>query len=109
MGRWGLHKETYTLIGSNTHNLARICTTNLLVVNESTSQIKLPTLEEEAPLSWSSEALAILERIPEFARPMAKRAIEKRARDIGAKIVEENLVNSLSDRMGMRKDIGKDD
>ena len=37
MGRWGLHKETYTLIGSNTHNLARICTTNLLVVNESTS------------------------------------------------------------------------
>jgi len=109
VGRWGLHKETYTLIGSNTHNLARICTTNLLVVNESTSEIKLPTLEEAAPLSWSSEALAILERIPEFARPMAKRAIEKRARDIGAKAVEENLVNSFSGRMGMRKDIGKDD
>ena len=105
VGRWGLHKEPSTLIGSNTHNLARICTTNLLVVNESTGEIKLPSLDEEARLSWSPEALAILEKIPEFARPMAKRAIERRARNLGVEKIEEELVTSFSKKMGMKRDV----
>jgi len=103
MGRWGLHKEVSTLIGSNTHNLARICTTNLLVVNEPTKEIKLPSMEERELLKWSEEALKVLERVPEFARSMAKRAIEKQARELGAEVVDENLVNKISHKMGMRK------
>jgi nucleotide-binding universal stress UspA family protein len=99
VGRWGLHKETSTLIGSNSLNLARLSSTNLLFVNESTSEIELPPLEEEEPLKWSDEALAILDRIPKFARPMAVRAIEKRARERGVERVEEDLVKSFSNRM----------
>lgn len=103
MGRWGLHKENSILIGSNTHNLTRICTTNILVVNEAPEEIRLPAIEEEKPLDWSEAALKILERIPEFVRPMARRSIEKQARERGLNIVDEPLVKSISEKMGMKK------
>jgi len=109
MGRWGLHKEASTLIGSNTHNLARICTTNLLIVNEPTKEIRLPSIEERELLKWSEESLKVLDRVPEFARSMAKRAIEKQARELGAEVVDENLVNKISHKMGMRKGFDSND
>jgi len=108
VGRWGLHKEPSTLIGSNSNNLARICSTNLLIVNESPIEIKLPSVAGETPLPWTSEALTILERIPEFARPMAKKAIEKRARDLGVEKIGEELVHSFSKKMGMKKGVDTD-
>ena len=103
MGRWGLHKETPSLIGSNTQSFARICTTNLLVVAAPTKEITLPLLETEEPLEWTEEALKILDRIPNFARTMARAAIEKRARESGADVVEESLVRAISEKMGMQK------
>jgi nucleotide-binding universal stress UspA family protein len=108
LGRWGLHKEPSILIGSNTNNLARICTTNLLVVNESSDEIQLPSLEEEPLLKWSAAALKILDRIPQFARPMARRAIEKRARERNLEIIDEDFVSKFSKKMGMQKDVASD-
>jgi hypothetical protein len=103
MGRWGLHKEAPSLIGSNTQSFARICTTNLLVVAAPTKEIALPPLETGEPLEWTEEALKILDRIPHFARPMARAAIEKRARESGADVVEESFVHAISKKMGMQK------
>jgi nucleotide-binding universal stress UspA family protein len=101
MGRWGLHQEPPSLIGSNTQNLARICTTNLLVVAAPTEEIKLPSIEIAQPLEWSEEALKILDKMPKFARTMAKSSIEKRARELGACVVEEKLVHAISEKMRM--------
>jgi nucleotide-binding universal stress UspA family protein len=103
LGRWGLHKEAPSLIGSNTLNFSRICTTNLLVVAAPNKEIILPNLETEEPLEWTEEALKILDRIPQFARTMARTAIEKRARESSADVVEESLVRAISKKMGMQK------
>ena len=103
VGRWGIHQEPPTLIGSNAHNLARICTTNLLVVPLPEQEIPLP--EEAKPhMEWTEGALKILERIPSFARTIAKAAIEKRASKAGHEIVDENLVNDVAEKMGMNKE-----
>ena len=104
VGRWGIHQEPPTLIGSNAHNLARICTTNLLVVSPPTQKISLPEKEVEPQMKWTDGALRILERIPSFARTMAKAAIEKKASEAGHEIVDENLVNKVAENMGMNKE-----
>jgi nucleotide-binding universal stress UspA family protein len=103
VGRWGIHQEPPTLIGSNTHNLARICATNLLVVPPPEQEIPLPQ-EAKPHMEWTVGALKILERIPSFARTMAKAAIEKRASEAGHEIVDENLVNYVAEKMGMNKE-----
>jgi nucleotide-binding universal stress UspA family protein len=104
VGRWGLHKEELSLIGSNTHSLAMICTTNLLVVSESLEKIQIPSLEVDELLEWTHDANKILERIPDFAREMAKRSIEKKAREQGLKIVDDRLVQEIAKRMGMKRE-----
>jgi hypothetical protein len=102
MGRWGLHKEAPSLVGSNSLNLARICTTNLLIVAPPTEEIKLPSMETLPELEWSDGALQILDRIPPFARSMAKSSIENRARNLGITLIDESLVLTIAEKMGMR-------
>lgn len=101
VGRWGLHKEPPSLIGSNTINLARICTTNLLVVAEPEEPIDVPSRKAEAPLEWTQGALAMLNRIPDFARRMARMSVERSAREKGLRVVDEEYMRSVSKRMGM--------
>lgn len=43
-------------------------------------------------MEWSSEALEELEKVPKFVRSMAKRAIEKAAREKGGDIVSREIV-----------------
>ena len=109
VGRWGIHKEPPTLIGSNAHNLARICTTNLLVISPPAQEIPLPQKEAEPQMEWTEGALKILERIPSFARTMAKAAIEKRVRESGHEIVDENSVNEFAEKLGMDRRLKADD
>ena len=109
LGRWGLHKEAPSLVGSNSLNLARICTTNLLIVAEPTQEINLPSLEALPKLEWSDGALLILDRIPAFARAMAKSSIERRARTLGVTVIDESLVHDISGKMGMRSRSDNDD
>ncbi len=103
VGRWGLHREGPSLIGSNTQNLSRICTTNMLIVAEPAQEIVVPSVEMTEPLEWTSGALKILERIPDFARTMAKRSIEKKAREQGLSKIDEKLVQGIAQRMGMKR------
>ena len=57
VGRWGLHRDSVSLIGSNTLNLARLTTANLLVVAPPHSAPDVPALprKEAMPsrLSWA--------------------------------------------------------
>ncbi len=76
-GRWGLHREPESLIGSNSLDLARQSPANVLVV--SPSPVDMPLAKErEKDMKWTAEAKKILERIPDFARPMACKAVESR-------------------------------
>ncbi len=103
VGRFGLHRESEALIGSNAHTLARTGTTNVLVVEPPKVPITLPEAPvEQAPaLTWTPEAEAILRRIPPFAQGMAKTAIEEYARGEGLAEVTESAVRDVSRRFGM--------
>jgi nucleotide-binding universal stress UspA family protein len=99
VGRYGLHKEAESKIGSNTHKLARLTPFNFLVVNPSTNDPKVPEIPDEndhSQLRWDPEAQKITERIPIFVRKMAMRAIEDRAREQGLDHVTVDLVMQVS-------------
>ena len=57
----------------------------------------------------SEGALKILDRIPPFARAMAKISIENRARNLGASVVDESLVLAISEKMGMKRESSSND
>ncbi len=52
-------------------------------------------------VSWTAEALARLENIPEFVRPMAKQGIEHYARDNGHAVVDDGVMEEARGRFGM--------
>ena len=50
---------------------------------------------------WTASALARLENIPEFVRPMAKQGIEHYAKSIGPEVVDDELMEEARGRFGM--------
>lgn len=104
VGRWGLHHEQISLIGSNTHNLSNICSTNILIVNPPTQKIDIPTLKKEesdVKIEWSREALEYMELVPPFARKMAQHAVEKYAIENKLSIIDVETVKEVSKKLGM--------
>jgi nucleotide-binding universal stress UspA family protein len=102
VGKYGLHQETESKIGSNAHKLARLTPNNLLVVNSTKNETKIPEIPDEneyAHLPWDPEAEKIAERIPFFVRKMAIKSIEERARAQGLDHVTGDLVMQASGKM----------
>ena len=59
---------------------------------------------EKAPadtLQWTPEALARLDNIPEFVRPMAKQGIEHYAKTNGRHTIDDELMEEARGRFGM--------
>ncbi len=102
LGRYGHHRNDSVRIGSNSEAVARLAQTNVLVAEPlESSQI---TKSEKTPsLQWEEKALAQLERIPPFARPMAKRGIEN---DVLAK---KKTKVTLEDVIRLARRLGRGD
>jgi len=105
LGRWGLHQDPISLIGSNTHQFARLTTTNTLIVTEPDHPLNIPVIDhpQQEALSWTPEAEERLNRIPFFARGMARRSIEDKAREQGKTEIDEAFMKSMSGLMAKRK------
>ena len=62
-------------------------------------------MTKEAPaeheMPWTDEALARLENIPEFVRPMAKKGIEHFAKEAGRSSVDLSLMEKAKGQFGM--------
>jgi nucleotide-binding universal stress UspA family protein len=103
MGRWGLHRERISPIGSHTLNLARIATTNLLVVTPFLEPIQIPNVSQQVQnkLFWTSGAEEEINRIPKFARSMARKAIEQYGQERGLTEITKDTVNKVAERFGM--------
>jgi hypothetical protein len=54
-----------------------------------------------AELVWTPEALARLQAIPEFVRPMARAGIEKVAQEGGHRLIDESVLAAARARFGM--------
>ncbi len=98
MGRWGSHKDQISLIGSNTFNLIQKSFTNILVVASEDEKLDIPELvqEDKEELEWTPEALAKLERIPQFVHKMVIATVENKAREKGLKKVTVELIDEVT-------------
>lgn len=57
--------------------------------------------EKSQTIPWTSQALARLQNIPEFVRPMAKKGIEKMAQEHGYSEINEEALDEAKDFFGM--------
>ena len=94
VGRIGVHSDEDMDIGSNTENLLRSAPCNILVSNRK----YVPPIDTlaEYTIAWTEEALRRMEKIPIFARGVAKTAIHRYAIEKGHTIISntENLLRS---------------
>jgi nucleotide-binding universal stress UspA family protein len=111
MGRWGLHRGPEAAIGANALNATRIATGNVLIVAPPAEPVVVPAparVAGEAPLSWTPEGERGLERVPVFARPMARRLIESSVRERGGTAVTPQDVAEAAALHGMRRPASPD-
>ena len=111
IGRWGLHQEDKSIIGSNTLNLTRFSNTNVLVVSKPDEDLDVPDSPkklERNSLKWAPEAEELIGKVPSFAQPMARRMVESSVLDRGESTVTLEHVAEIGEALGMGdKNLGK--
>ncbi len=91
VGRIGVHSDDDMDIGSNTENLLRSASCNVLVSNRKF----VPPVDTQAEytIAWTEEALRRMEKIPVFARGVAKTAIHRYAIEKGHTIISNSVID----------------
>jgi nucleotide-binding universal stress UspA family protein len=92
VGRIGVHSDEDMDIGSNTENLLRSAPCNILISNRKF----VPPIDTQAEytIAWTEEALRRMEKIPVFARGVAKTAIHRYAIEKGHTIISNSVVDA---------------
>ncbi len=92
VGRIGVHSDDDMDIGSNTENLLRSAPCHILLSNRK----YVPPIDTQAEytIAWTEEALARMEKIPVFARGVAKTAIHRYAIEKGHTIISNSVVDA---------------
>ncbi len=92
VGRIGVHSDDDMDIGSNTENLLRSAPCHILISNRK----HVPPIDTQAEytIAWTEEALARMEKIPVFARGVAKTAIHRYAIEKGHTIISNSVVDA---------------
>ena len=92
VGRIGVHSDEDMDIGSNTENLLRSAPCNVLISNRR----YVPPIDTQAEytIAWTEEALRRMEKIPIFARGVAKTAIHRYAIEKGHTIISNTVVDT---------------
>ncbi len=92
VGRIGVHSDDDMDIGSNTENLLRSAPCNILISNRK----HVPPIDTQAEytIAWTEEALRRMEKIPIFARGVAKTAIHRYAIEKGHTIISNSVVDA---------------
>jgi len=92
VGRIGVHSDEDMDIGSNTENLLRSAPCNVLVSNRK----YVPPIDTQAEytIAWTEESLRRMEKIPIFARGVAKTAIHRYAIEKGHTIISNTVIDA---------------
>src|SRR2546428_6725307 len=92
MGRIGVHSDDDMDIGSNTENLLRTVDCHVMISNKKS----VPPIDQQAEytIAWTEEALRRMERVPVFARGVAKTAIHRYAIEKGHTIISNSVVDA---------------
>lgn len=95
VGRIGVHSDEDMDIGSNSENLLRMVPCHVLISNH-TFVPPIDTVAEYT-IAWTEEALKRMERVPIFARGMAKTAVYRYAIEKGHTIISNSVVDAAMD------------
>lgn len=92
VGRIGAHSDAAMDLGSTTENLLRSSPCHLLLAARGFE----PALEQvaDASIAWTSEAETRMQRVPEFARGMARRAVIRHALERGHTVISSDVIDS---------------
>ena len=92
VGRIGVHSDDDMDIGSNAENLLRSASCNMLISNRKF----VPPIDTQAEytIAWTEEALLRMEKVPVFARGVAKTAIHRYAIEKGHTIISNSVVDA---------------
>ncbi|MCA9472805.1 MAG: universal stress protein [Nitrospirales bacterium] len=92
VGRIGVHSDDDMDIGSNAENLLRSAPCNILISNKKF----VPPIDTQAEytIAWTEEALKRMEKIPVFARGVAKTAIHRYAIEKGHTIISDSVIDA---------------
>ncbi len=90
LGRIGVHSDEDMDIGSNTENLLRMASCNVLL----SSRRYTPPLDVQAEESmiWTDEATALVNTAPDFARNIARTTIHRWAMERGHSVITLKVV-----------------
>ena len=90
LGRIGVHSDEDMDIGSNTENLLRMASCNVLL----SSRRYTPPLDVQAEESmiWTDEATALVNTAPDFARNIARTTIHRWAMERGHSVITQKVV-----------------
>ena len=92
VGRIGAHSDATMDLGSTTENLLRSSPCNLLLAARSFEPA--PEQVAEVSVAWTGEAEARMQRVPEFARGMARRAVVRHALERGHTVISADVIDS---------------
>lgn len=92
VGRIGVHSDEEMDVGSNSENLIRMAPCNVLVSNRK----YIPPIDAiaEYTVAWTEEASKRMEKVPIFARGVAKTAVYRYAIEKGFTIISNSVVDA---------------
>ncbi|HCM26729.1 MAG TPA: hypothetical protein DIC34_09330 [Treponema sp.] len=121
VGRFGHHREELVPIGSNSEAVSRLASANVLVASSPSGRGKArtaggggktagPAPTAPAPaapaapedIEWEPAALEALNRVPSFARPMARSAVELVVRKKGGSVIDLATFRNTALSFGMK-------
>ena len=97
LGKVGIHGDDELDIGGNTQHLLRLADCNLWISLRS-HEPDVVTVANETT-SWTEEALARMERVPDFVRKMARMAILRYAQERGHTVITASIVEQATDEL----------
>lgn len=101
LGKVGVHSADGELdIGSNSENLLRAASCNVMLVSrrEKPSELDFP---DEEKVEWDDDAVKLLERAPGFVQNMIRGHMEANARKDGVDRITAEMMKKTRDKMGM--------
>src|SRR5215207_3449616 len=93
MGRIGYHSDDEMDVGGNTENMMRFLPTNVLITNFEYQAPDLYTAEQH--MTWTTEALERMDRIPGFVVGMATGAVIRYAIEKGYTVITSGVIDEV--------------
>jgi len=101
MGRFGLHHVPESDMGSNAENLLRLAPCSIFLGGRGFNPDEIvKSQSDSAPIiEWADGALKRLEKVPPFAKGMAKKAIEDYAREKNHTTITEKVMDEATQKL----------